>query len=87
MLNTRYNQLRASGLVNELYSYDELATGKRRNIIAYCTSEECCGKYKTKVRKQVSSDIDFCPDCDYALLWGTEQEIGRGLYKRRCRTS
>lgn len=87
MLNTSYGFLRANGLVNELYSYNELASGKKRNIIAYCTSEECCGNYKSKVRKEVDTQIDNCPDCGYALLWGTEHEIGRGLYKRRCRTS
>ena len=52
-----------------------MGTPVRRIITAFCSSYSCVGKERMKsVRKFVSKDTDFCPDCESALLWKVKVE-------------
>lgn len=69
------------GARHDTPSYGQLVEDATAQIVAYCTSEDCCRywkldkhghkklMYKKEVHKEVDKSHDDCPQCGCALLW------------------
>ena len=65
------------------FSWKDCHLPKKYNIRAFCTSDRCIKKnffwLDTTFRgavKEVSKNVDQCPDCDHYLFWRRMEEIG-----------
>lgn len=63
--------LREMGVVAHEVDTSYLPVKKRREIVAFCKSEECKEKsqHKRGTLTEAPKTATFCPNCGHALIW------------------
>jgi hypothetical protein len=74
----KLDELISAGLTNQdAPDFSEIVDGTKIALLSYCSSEICVGKPTGRVRKDVDRDVEWCPDCGYALFW-KRKRVGTG---------